>query len=82
MEWHPGDPARVQTRPQLVERHTRSHRRAVLHHVQVVAVEVDDAFPARVCHVRVPDVPLLRDRPVEHRVPDGTSRICTERDLE
>jgi hypothetical protein len=56
----------VQVGPQLGQRHLRSHRDAVIHHVQVVAAEINDAFAGRILHIGIADVPFARNRPVEH----------------
>ena len=50
----------------VVERHAGAHWRAVLHHVQVVAPEIDDALAACVCHVGVANVPFTRDVQSRH----------------
>jgi hypothetical protein len=54
----------------LLQRRKRQRRidlRAVVQDVQVVAPEIDDPLAGRVLDVGVPDIPLARDRPVEHR---------------
>ena len=57
---------REQVRPEFAERHRLVHRDAVVQHVEVTPPEVDDAFAGRVLNVSVPDVPFLRNGPVEH----------------
>ncbi len=68
---HPGGVVRqgVQVSAQLGQRHGRRHRHAVAEHVQAGRGEVDDPAAGGVGDVRVPDVPLLRHRPVEHLRP-------------
>src|SRR6266545_5787345 len=56
---------RVDVLSKLGERHSRIHGDAVAHYVQVVVAEVDHAATARVLDEGAPDVPLLRDGPIE-----------------
>ncbi len=51
---------------QLGKRHGFAHRHAVAHDVQIRVGEIDDGVAAGVLDVPGADVPLLRDRPVEH----------------
>src|SRR5687767_14097382 len=49
----------------LGERQARLHRRAVIHHMQIIVAEIDDTAPVRVFYIRIDDVPFFRHRPVE-----------------
>ncbi len=71
---------RMEPRPQLLERQPRPDGNAVVDHVEVAALEVHHPPAVLVLDVRVPDVPLVWDRPVEH---PGSARhlVDLERDL-
>src|SRR5690606_31251870 len=53
---------------------------AVADHVEVAAAEVHHPVAVLVLDVRVPDVPLVRDRPIEHPGP-ARHLVDLERDL-
>src|SRR5258708_2464954 len=42
------------------------YRDAVANHMKTGFLEINHAFPARVRHIRIADVPLLGNRPIEH----------------
>ena len=69
----------MQMGPQFGQRHPGMHRDAVLHHVQVVVLKIDDSAAAGVFHVGVADGPLGGHDPVERRRARGNLVTC-ERD--
>src|SRR5262249_1236446 len=62
---------REQMRLQLAERHYCMHWHAVVHHVQIVMLKIYHPLPTWNPYVSVPNVPFLRNLPVEDT---GSSR--------
>src|SRR5215831_2362229 len=50
---------------ELVQRKLLSHRYAIAHDVQIRVSKVDDLFTLFVLNVRIPNIPLAGDRPIE-----------------
>ena len=68
-------------RLELVEGQLRVDGDAVAHDVQVAGLEVDEAIAAAGWRdVRIADLPLIGDRPVEHPRP-GCHAAASDRDL-
>src|SRR5206468_12756809 len=59
----------VQMRPEFIQRELSLNRLAIAHHVEVRDAKVDDTPPFGPGDVRVADVPLVGDCPVEHLRP-------------
>ena len=49
----------------LTQQEALPHRDAVAHDVEIGSGEVDDLFARAILYVRITNVPLARDRPVE-----------------
>ena len=53
-------------RSEFSERHSSVNGDAVIQHVKTALVEIHNPFPCDILDVGVPDIPFLRNCPVEH----------------
>src|SRR5260370_20950866 len=56
---------RVEMRLEFAQRNPLSHWGAIAHDMQIRVSKVDDLFTLFVLNVRIPNIPLARDRPIE-----------------
>src|SRR5579862_757264 len=52
---------------QLFQTHRAMHGHTVIHHMQIMILEINDSFATRILNVGVADVPLSRNGPIEDR---------------